>query len=251
MRQLLPVASTGSSTGDSADELDEELDETDLARIYAFPQGPWLRMNFVSTLDGAATGSDGRTGTINNTVDRCVFLLQRRLCDAVLVGAETARIEGYRRPTLDEGARPLLVAATSSGHVAPRLLDSGRDGGVVVLTSAAAAPEAVRAARDALGPEAVWVHGDEAVDLRSARERLVAEGHAHILCEGGPRLHAAMLAAGVVDELALTWVPTLVGGVHPRISMGAPGLDLEVSLRPTSLLEDSGTLLGLWQVVRS
>jgi riboflavin biosynthesis pyrimidine reductase len=249
MRQLLPVAGTGSTTEDRADD---ELDDADLARIYAFPDGPWLRMNFVSTLDGAATGPDGRTGTINNAVDRFVFLLQRRLCDAVLVGAETARVEGYRRPTADGGGRPLLVVATSSGHVAPGLLESGRGGGVIVVTSAAAAPDAVRAARDALGADAVWVHGDEVVDLRTLRDRLVAEGYLHVLCEGGPRLHAAMLAAGVVDELALTWVPTLVGGAHPRISLGDPGLDLEeVTLRPTRLLEDSGTLLGLWRVVRS
>ena len=50
----------------------------------------------VSTVDGAATGPDGRSGGINNAADKRVFDTLRRLCDAVVVGAGTARDEGYR-----------------------------------------------------------------------------------------------------------------------------------------------------------
>ena len=55
----------------------------------------WLRVNFVSTLDGAVSGADGRSGSINTPADHRVFRVLRELADAVVVGAGTVRAEGY------------------------------------------------------------------------------------------------------------------------------------------------------------
>ena len=49
----------------------------------------------VSTVDGSATGEGGRSGTINNEADERVFHILRGLADAIIVGAGTARAEGY------------------------------------------------------------------------------------------------------------------------------------------------------------
>ena len=72
------------------------MDSEALALAYAYPQlcaeQTWVRANFVSTLDGAATGADGRSGSINTGADREVFALLRALSDVVLVGAGTARV---------------------------------------------------------------------------------------------------------------------------------------------------------------
>ena len=48
------------------------------------------------------------------------------------------------------------------------------------------------------------------------RNMLEDKGFRQILCEGGPSLLGSMLAAGVVDELDLTWSPMIVGGDAPR-----------------------------------
>jgi riboflavin biosynthesis pyrimidine reductase len=72
-------------------------------------------------------------------------------------------------------------------------------------------------------------------------------GFRSILSEGGPSLFGAMLEAGVVDEVDLTWAPTLVGGGPGRIISG-PGVD--VALEPMLLLEEDGTVLGRWRVRR-
>src|SRR6185436_3478876 len=77
-------------------------DTDDLAELYAAPADPWLRVNMVATVDGAATGETGRSGSINNAVDKLVYDQLRALADAIVVGAGTARIEGYApeaRPT--------------------------------------------------------------------------------------------------------------------------------------------------------
>lgn len=239
MRQLLP-----NGHGHHADPLTED----DLRAAYAFPDRPWLRANFVSTLDGAATGPNGRTGTINNAADQQVFALQRDLCDAVVVGAETARIEGYRR--IEGEKAPLLVVLSSSAQVPPGIVEPASGRGRVVLVVSRAAPAAsVERAQDLLGEDAVWAAGDSLVDLVAVRERLVEHGHHSILAEGGPTLFAAMLASRVVDEVALTWVPNLIAGDHPRITSGVGELD--ITLTPASLIEDEGTILGLWRVAEA
>mgnify|MGYP001123894218 CR=1 FL=1 len=45
----------------------------DLAVLYEPPSLPWLRVNMVSTLDGAANGESGKSGSINNEADKRVF----------------------------------------------------------------------------------------------------------------------------------------------------------------------------------
>ncbi len=211
-------------------------DDDDLARLYAAPRTPWLRVNMVSTLDGAATGSDGRSGGINDDADHRVFDTLRRLADCIVVGAGTARAEGYRP------ARAPLVLVSRSGEV-PELL-RGAEPGRVRLATTVTSP-GLAEARDVLGDEHVWVLGTETVDLVALRERLAAQGWRELLSEGGPGLLRDLLAAGVVDELCLTTVPRLLAGTGPRITAGEP---VDVRLEPTLLLEHEGTLLGRWRV---
>jgi riboflavin biosynthesis pyrimidine reductase len=79
---------------------------------------------------------------------------------------------------------------------------------------------------------------DLPVLLRSLRE----EGVRALLCEGGPTLHGALQAAGLVDDLFLTIAPKLVGGIAPRILEGdLPGVE---PLELTWLLEEDGELFA-------
>lgn len=233
----------------------DRVSASELADLYAFPPGRrWVRSNFVSTLDGSAVGADGRSGSVNTPPDRRVFALQRDLCDAVLVGAGTVRAEGYERvrPNRRRPAPPALVVVTGSGRVPERVRTphDGR-GAAVLVTCAAAGKEQIAHARSALGKDGVLVAGDDRVDLRGALDMLARRGLRHLVCEGGPTLLSAALAAGVLDELALTVVPTVVGGDGPRVTRGAALAEPDgIPLRPHLLVEEGGTLLGLWRVLR-
>jgi riboflavin biosynthesis pyrimidine reductase len=99
--------------------------------------------------------------------------------------------------------------------------------------------------REELGEEHVLVLGEDEIDLVALKAALAERGWTEMLCEGGPSLFADMLAAGVVDELCWTVVPTLTGGDAVRIATGA---EVDVALRPALLLEQDGTLLGRWLV---
>ena len=209
-----------------------------LSEVYAVPGSPWLRVNMVASLDGAATGADGLTASINNAADKQVFDLLRATADAVLVGAGTARAEGYGP------ARLPIVVVSRSGQVPLRL--QGAAAGRVLLGTAASAPGLVEARRQ-LGDDHVLVAGEEDVDLGALVDQLHSRGMGTLLGEGGPTLLRDLLAAHLVDELCLTTVPRVVAGGHPRVTVG-PSLD--VPLRLGLLLEEDGTLLGRWLTSR-
>lgn len=233
------------------------MDEDALAEVYAYPDGvdeqrPWVRTNFVSTLDGAANGPDGLTGSINTTADRALFALLRTLADVVVVGAGTARTERYalaepdssgRRERAGRPPRPAMAVVTRSGDIPPLLREQHDD--IFLVTCAQAPGEAVRAARKTLGDDHVIVCGDHSVDLRRLVRALAERGLPRILCEGGPHLMHDIVASGVLDELCLTFSPVMIGGDHPRILVGDPA---ETDLRLRTLIESDSCLLGRWLV---
>jgi len=234
MRQLLPTAA----------------DTVDLPSAYAHPDEgtPWVRANMVASLDGSAV-KDGRSGGLGGPADREVFGVLRSLCDAVLVGAGTARTEGYKAPRAKEadvdhrrqlGQRPapVLVLVSRGLDLDPASELFTGDERTVVVTSGSAD----RTARDRLSEVAdVVVAGDDEVDVGAAIDTLAERGLRRVLCEGGPSLLADVVAAGRLDELCLTISPELVGGDGPRILHGAAA---GLAVRPELLLEDDGVLLA-------
>ncbi len=211
----------------------------ELGDLYAAPRSPWLRAVMVSTLDGAAAGADGRSGSINNTADKRVFDTLRGLADAVVVGAGTARAEGY-----GPAAVP-VVLVSRRGQIPTQLRDCGA--GAVWLGTCASSP-GLASARRALGEDQVLVAGQDDVDLAGLVAALHARGLRQLLCEGGPALLASMLDVELVDELCLTLVPRMVGGPPGRIVSGP---ELGVPLELGVLLEEEGTLLGRWLTART
>lgn len=236
---------------------DGVMDSEALALAYAHPQlSPeqmWVRANFISTLDGAAAGDDGRSGSINTGADRQVFALLRALSDVVLVGAGTARTEGYRRASVrapwlrlrrDRFTHPTTAVVSRSGDVPPELSQAREDSGEVLLvTCEGAGAAAIGQACAMLGGENVIVAGGESVDLPAALDALGRRGLRRILCEGGPHLMGDLAASGRLDELCLTIAPTLIGGYHPRITAGPA---MAANLLPRLLIESQGSILGRW-----
>lgn len=239
-----------------------ELDETALERWYELPEagdaaagGPWLRLNFVASADGAAT-VDGRSAGLQTPADNQVFALLRDLADAVIVGAGTARAERYdallpspgrqrRRQRLGREAVPRLVVVSSTLDLDPdsTLFRPGAPPPIVV-THAAAPPHRHQALERVAE---VVVAGRDHVRLDTALDALAGRGLRRLLCEGGPRLAASLLAAGCVDELCLTITPMLAGGGAGRILAG-PALPEPARLELTHLLEADSTLLCRYRV---
>ena len=76
----------------------------------------------------------------------------------------------------------------------------------------------------------------------------VERGVRALLCEGGPRLHAQLIDAGLVDELFVTHAPKLAGGDGPGLVTGLA--ELERPLELAWLLEEDGELFARYRVIR-
>jgi riboflavin biosynthesis pyrimidine reductase len=231
----------------------EVPDEAALAAAYRLPPGRALRMDFVTSLDGAIA-VDGRSEGLGSPGDQRVFRTLRALADVVLVGYGTASAEGYGpvSPTSELGrlrtrlgrppALPIAVVSRRAS-LAPgdRLAVPG-----TLLITCAVTDAARRAALADVGVE-VLVCGDADVDLPTALDALADRGLEQVTCEGGPQLLRTALDAGVVDELDLTLAPALVGG--PARLLGAPlGGVVRTELR--QLLEEDGVLFARHAVRR-
>lgn len=237
------------------------LSDGQLHGLYAYPAGerPWLRVNFVSTLDGAAT-AEGKSGPLGGPGDRRVFDTLRNLADVILVGAGTVRTEGYggarisaaqqlARTQRGQAPVPPIAVVTGSGRLDPGLrIFTEAQVPTIVFTSAAAADADLEAMTTA--GALVIVVGAERVDLPTALASLAGLGLPRVLCEGGPSLFGELAELDAVDELCLTLSPLLAAGDAPRIAASATGV-LRAMTPAHLLLDDSGVLLGRWVRDRS
>ncbi len=204
-------------------------------------------MNFAATVDGRASIA-GVSGPIGSATDTAMLAGLRTRFDAVMIGAGTMRAERYGPLVGDEEKRarrerlgllegPLMVIVSGRLDLPwdASLFTEGR-GGVVVLTESETEPPET-------ATELRVIRHEGGVDLTEAVRLLRAEhGVRALLCEGGPRLHAQLQAAELVDDLFLTIAPKLAGGEAPRIIEGElPGIaPLELSW----LLEEDGELFA-------
>jgi riboflavin-specific deaminase-like protein len=240
MRRLLP------NPGETS--VDEILD--DYRPWEAQGDGrPYVAVNFVSTTDGRAT-IEGRSGKIGSDVDTAMLVGLRTRFDAILIGAGTMRAERYgrivgdpakraRREALGLSPSPLVAIVSGRLDLPWDAQLFAEDGEVVVFTANQdAEPPAVT-------PRLEVVRHSGGVDLEAALAHLSHErGVRALLCEGGPRLHSQLWAAGMVDELFLTLAPKLVGA-GPSIVEGQ--LPEVVDLELAWLLEHESELYSRYR----
>jgi 5-amino-6-(5-phosphoribosylamino)uracil reductase len=169
------------------------------------------------------------SGDLGSPGDKAVFTAVRSVADVIVAGAATVIAEDYgpshpspavtrRRLARGQAARPRIAVVSASLRLDPdrRLFtEPSPDARPIVLTTANADPDR-RRALDAVAD--VHTAGDAAVDWRRALDVLAAAGARVVLCEGGPRVVAQLVALDLVDELCLTVAPVLVAGPGPRIA---------------------------------
>jgi riboflavin biosynthesis pyrimidine reductase len=237
----------------------ELLPEADIHAHYAdgwIGEGG-LRMNFVASVDGAASAA-GKSRGLQTPGDNLIFAALRDLADVVVAGLGTVVVESYRAAQLSDrraavrrdyglpNRLPIAVVSRSLrlDPLDPLFRNAPPDARTIVLTCTAADPDR----RRALNQVAEVVDcGTDVVDPPLARAALAERGLRRILCEGGPTLFAGFAAAGAVDELCLSVSPLLTGPGARRITAGA-GWPSSVPLHLIGLLEEDGALFCRYRV---
>jgi riboflavin biosynthesis pyrimidine reductase len=165
------------------------------------PRWTGVAANFVESADGVvalpeAPGESGAVVSGGSRADQFVMGLLRSCADAVLIGAGTFRAAKRDLWYADSIFPDASALYARVGKLRPRLY--------VVSGSAQ-----VDANAPALKQGGVVLTGR--MTPQQIVERVRADGHRQLLCEGGPGLFGELAAAGLVDELFVTLSPRLFG----------------------------------------
>ena len=202
------LRSAGSDVEDGL--LAQEAASLNEAWTYAVTTGrPIVTCKVASTLDGRVAAADGTSRWITGDAARAEVHLWRRRGDAISVGTGTVLVDD-----------PHLTARDEHGDLADR-----QPLRVVVGLSDIPAGAHVL---DASAPSLHLRTRDPAEVLATLAQLEVR----HLLLEGGPRLGAAFLAAGQVDEVVWYVAPLLLGAGAPALAdLGIATLGDAVRLR--------------------
>ncbi len=146
---------------------------------------PYVTLKLASTLDGKIADGKGGSKWITGAAARERVQAMRRRADAIMVGAGTVRADDPSLlPRPDQGRRPWRVVIGE------------------------AIPSTARVLTDDAAERTLLYQGNIEAALRD-----LAENHdvMHVFCEGGGKLAAGLVDAGLVDEFAFFFAPKLMG----------------------------------------
>ncbi|MEB2345610.1 MAG: bifunctional diaminohydroxyphosphoribosylaminopyrimidine deaminase/5-amino-6-(5-phosphoribosylamino)uracil reductase RibD [Deltaproteobacteria bacterium] len=189
---------------------------------------PWVTLKLAASLDGRIATARGESRWITGPAARAWVHRLRARSDAILVGSATALADDPELSARRAGRvvrRPLRVLVDSRLRVPPRARLFREHAERTWVLCSAAAPARRRRALEACGARVLALRPGRAgrPSLHAALARLGAEGIGTLLVEGGGVLAAALLRAGLADDLAWLLAPRLLGA-EGRPALGPLGV---------------------------
>jgi 5-amino-6-(5-phosphoribosylamino)uracil reductase len=179
---------------------------------------PYTLLSCCVSIDGYISSAASRL-VLSNDADFDRVDAVRASCDAILVGAETLRVDNPRLLVRSEARRrertarglpesPIKVTVTRRAELDTHadFFNLGDAEKIVYCTSPWVAD-----ARDRLGPVATVVDAGENVEMRKLSTDLAVRGVDRLMVEGGGTVHTQFLTDNIVDELQLTVAPVFIG----------------------------------------
>jgi diaminohydroxyphosphoribosylaminopyrimidine deaminase / 5-amino-6-(5-phosphoribosylamino)uracil reductase len=197
--------------------------------------GCYVALKYGMSLDGRLAPRAGARVAVTGPEAHGEVHRLRAGFDAIMVGGETARVDDPSltvRGAVTPIRPPVRVVLDPEGALKAdaTLVRTARDVPVMVVV----AEDVMDGCRE-LEDAGVQVLGaprvDGGLDLEAALERLRETGIRSVFCEGGGRLGAALLAAGLVQRLYLFLAPVLYGGgvpAFPPTGRGIAGVTVDV-----------------------
>ena len=169
---------------------------------------PRITLKIATSLDGRIATSTGESQWITGPEARLQGHRLRAAGDAILVGVETVLADDprltVRLPDGETGADPLRVVLDSRLRT-PSFARLAKAGTLIITTRE---PQPIGQA------EVVRVAGDaqNRPSIDAVLELLAERGVKNLMIEGGGRVAAAFVTAGVVDAIDWFRAPILLGG---------------------------------------
>jgi diaminohydroxyphosphoribosylaminopyrimidine deaminase/5-amino-6-(5-phosphoribosylamino)uracil reductase len=206
-------------------DLAEAAREINLGFFSRFERGrPWVRMKVAQSLDGRVALDSGESQWITGEAARVDGHTWRRRASAVLTGIGTVLADDPRLDVrhVHTDLQPLRVVVDSALRLPLTAKILSPPGRVLVATTSDDAA-LTRALRALAADVVVAPPSGNGVDLLWLLQHLAARGVNELHVEGGPTLNAALLDAGLVDELLVYLAPKLLGPGRPIAQLAPLG----------------------------
>ncbi|MCU0254250.1 MAG: dihydrofolate reductase family protein [Acidobacteria bacterium] len=187
---------------------------------------PRIVANLAMSADGKIDSVYREGKGLGSRLDRDRLDELRAEADAIVVGAATIRAEDPPMGVRDPARRHQRLAQGRPAHPVPVVISRTADIPLTARFLAGEAPQKIVAVPADLDPFATAPYealassaavrvlraGAGAVDLHALIAALHDDGARLIVVEGGGEVVAAFLDAGLLDELRVTVVPSILGG---------------------------------------
>ncbi|MBO9650593.1 MAG: RibD family protein [Variovorax sp.] len=202
---------------------------------------PWVIGQLGQSLDGYVATHSGDSHYVNGREVLVHLHRLRALCDAVVVGANTAALDDPQLTTRHvHGRHPVRVLIDPALRLTPTLRAlSDRVAPTLLACDASRAAEAARrfGADQVLGVPAM-VDGEGRLNLRALVTELASLGLRVLFVEGGGVTVSRFIAQGCLDRLHLSIAPVVIGS-------GRPGLQIPRSAAMRDCLRPSGRVFRM------
>ncbi len=202
------------------------------------PPRPYVLLSCATSADGYLDDASPHRLILSGPADLDRVDEVRAGCDAILVGAQTVRLDNPRLLIRDPRRRarraarglpehPARVTLTGTGDLDPgaRFFAPG------ALRLVYCATPAVPLARARLGGAAVVIDVGDPLSAARVFSDLAERGVLRVLVEGGAQVLGALLAGGLADELQLAVAPFFVADpAAPRLNLPAAEPDSPMTL---------------------
>jgi diaminohydroxyphosphoribosylaminopyrimidine deaminase / 5-amino-6-(5-phosphoribosylamino)uracil reductase len=198
---------------------------------YVKTKRPFVILKMAATLDGRIATRTGDSKWVSGEASRKHVHELRHLVDAVMVGVNTVKADDPQLTTRlkdKKGINPrriILDTALSIPETA-KVLQNDSPSDTIIITGNSAYSDK-RNRLEKMGVQVVEAQlTDNLIDLNDLMIRLGRMRITSLLIEGGSRVAASALKAGIVDKICFFYAPKILGGDDGVPMFGGPGPEL-------------------------
>jgi len=187
---------------------------------------PFVSLKLASSLDGKIAAPNGESRWLTGKAARKFVHRLRATQDAILVGTETILKDDPELTVRSvQGTNPRRIILDAKGRIplSARVFAPSSPPPIVATTSLAKA--AYRKVLTAAGVEVIILPAKAGrVDLTALVKALGEREITSLLVEGGGKIAAGFLEAGLVDKACFIFAPMIIGGEKAPLSVAGTGI---------------------------
>jgi len=210
--------------GEAVDALQQRMHDT-----HQRTGRPFVTLSYAQSLDGSIAARSGDALTISGANSLSFTHHLRAVHDAILVGIGTLLADDPQltvRWADGDHPQPVVLDTRLRFPLSARLLES--DGPNPIIATNRTSDDDRLTALEEAGADVLRLpcDGDEGIALSALLDALGTRGIRSLMVEGGAKVITSFMQRQLVDHLAITMAPILVGGLPAiRELVGATGGD--------------------------